>query len=300
MRARQILRRLNDPRSVSHGVVSSAIVGALTLVEPRRLTPGSRLAYRGAVAAVTGWVVWATLRPRSAADLDLLGPLNRTALTAGTAGAALGLAEVGEAVDAKVHDRLVRSGVTRPRLWLAVGSLALGLASWAASRNDAGFSLPDHAGADEDGRSLVELPDEVRGLALRLLSATEEFGAPQLREQLATARLVRFADEEPELGYSAFEVSDAVARAVPGTATFPVVGRFRDAAGQQFGIRLFVEDGRLESMHIDEEDGDGAGSVYGAAGDADEAAVPASWPAPADVEVLVETVGGYRPLSASA
>lgn len=138
--------RLNDSRSVTHGVVSTGVVAGLALIEPRRLTTGRRLAYRGVIAAATAWMVWAGLRPR--AGIDPFGQRRRAAAAAGAAGAALGLARAGEALDARVHDRLARAGARRPRLWIVIGEAAIAAAGWWASRA-ADRLDPDVAGFGE-------------------------------------------------------------------------------------------------------------------------------------------------------
>lgn len=250
MRFRGFLKSVNDSNSVAHGAVSAALVAGLALIEPRGLTTGRRLAYRGAIAVFTAWTVWASLRPRQEEDLDLIGPIGRAAVTVGGAGSALGIAEAAEAIDARVHDGLVRVGARRPRLWLAAGEAALSLVAWWVGERvgDQSSSLFDF---DEPVEQLVALPEELRQLAERILAATDEHGAPQLRDQLAVAKAVSFDDGAIEMSFAQFNVPESLPRAVPGTATFPVIGRFRALGDRSFDIRLFVDNGRLESIRLE-------------------------------------------------
>src|SRR5699024_2920497 len=70
-----------------------------------------------------------SLRPINE-DFDLIGPVGRAAITTGSAGAAFGFTEVGEALDARLHDKIKRAGARRPRLWLAAGEGAVAATAW--------------------------------------------------------------------------------------------------------------------------------------------------------------------------
>ncbi|MFV0452641.1 MAG: hypothetical protein ACK5LS_10450 [Propioniciclava sp.] len=136
MDVQRLVDQVNDPHSVAHGVVSSTLAAGLALIEPRRLTTGGRLAYRGAWAALSVWMVGASLRPDDDADLDLLGPVRRAALAVAAGGMTLGLSEAGEAVDGRLHDLLVRAGAGRPRVWLAAAEAAFSMATWWMHRRE--------------------------------------------------------------------------------------------------------------------------------------------------------------------
>lgn len=49
-------------------------------------------------------------------------------------GAALGFAEAGESIDARLQDLLSRAGVRRPRIWIAAAEASLSLAVWWIAR----------------------------------------------------------------------------------------------------------------------------------------------------------------------
>src|SRR5699024_11839969 len=69
-------------------------------------------------------------QPTNDEDLDLIGPIGRAANTTGSAGAALGLTEVGEALYARLDTCVKRTGTRHPRRWLAAGEGALAAATW--------------------------------------------------------------------------------------------------------------------------------------------------------------------------
>lgn len=280
-----------------HGIVSTGLVAGLALVEPQKLTTGRRLAYRFGVASVGAWTIWASLRPSKNAGPDLLGPVGRVAVTAGAAGTAFGFSEVGETIDARLHEALLRAGAKKPRLWLAAGEFALSAAAWWMGR------LSDRADADgvDDfemvERTLTEMPAGLRDAASHLLSATNQHGAPELREQLAGARVISFNDGAVEISFAQFDTPERLPRAVPGNARFPVIGRFRALDHRTFDIRMFVEDGRLESIHVSEgaDWSDDERSAWHEGGrDLSEVG---EWPAPTYIELLIETARGYRPVT---
>lgn len=300
---RSFVRRLNDPNSVTNGIVSTVLVTALAYVEPRKLTPGKRLAYRGAIAALSAWTVWSGLRPREAdgGEADPAGPIGRAALTTGAAGAVLGLSEVSEAIDGRLHDGLVRAGARRPRLWMAGGEAVLAIAGWWAGRaGERALENSDlqYSGSDDpiDGTQR-ELPGDVRILLERILTVSDAHGSSELRAQLASARLLVFGDEQDEVPCAQLETDPELPRAVPGTAMFPVIGRFRALNDRTFELRVFVENGRLERLEISEAADwtpEELESWWSEGRSTDEIT---AWPSVESVEFLVETADGYRPLA---
>ncbi len=278
------LAGLADARSPMYGVASAAALAALTLVEPRRLSVGGRLAYRAAIAGVTAWSTWA--ETRDTAPL-LLTPATRAGLTVGAAGLTFGVAEAGEASDARLTDALARRGVPRPRAVMAAATALLSLATW---------RWTDRAGAGdeplldlEEETALIEVPESVRRVTSRLLEATEDWGAPELREQLAVARLVTYSWTDPrdEVPYRPFDIPSEAPRAVPGEARFPVVGRFEDD-GHQFTVSLQVSGGHLEAVQVEE--------LLDKLDDEAQGAPGVRWPEAEDVDLWVETPLGFSRL----
>lgn len=270
-------------------------MAALALIDPRALSTGGRVLYRGALAAMTAWTVWTGVRPRRATDPDPIGPVGRAAVVTGAVGAAIGLAPAGEAIDARIHGRLVRGGVRQPRLWIAAGNAVLSLGAWWAAR-----SLDDAAEMeswfDVSSMTTTEVPDDVRAVAARLLGATDGFGATELREQLARARATTFVDGELQADYVAFEVADDAPRAVPGNATFPVIGRFRALDNRTFDVRLTVADGHLNAYEVVEGADWSNDQLDAWETEGNDVGQLESRPDAGELELLIETPNGYEPL----
>ncbi len=288
---------LNDASSVPHGIVSTALIAALALIEPRRLTVGRRVAYRTATAVASAWMAAASIR--SADRSGTIPPVGRAALVAGAAGVAFGLAEAGEAVDARMHDGLVRAGARRPRHWIAAGEAGLALASWWMGRKVDGVdpNTPDEF--DEATETLVPVPADIRELAAHLLAATDAYGAPELRAQLAAAQMIDYGDGDDASFWpgAQLDAPTDLPAAVPAQATFPVIGRFRALNDRTFEVRLVVENGALASVYV-EEGSDWAPEALDEWNEADRSVGElGAWPAPGDIELLIETPAGYRPVA---
>ena len=286
---RDALAQLNDPRTVAHGVVWTALNAGITLVDPHRLGPGRRLAYRAALGALGGWTAWVSARDAA--------PATRAGLTAGAAGAFLAASEATEAVDARLQQGLARRGVADPRGVMALAAVALAALTWALGRAPAPVAAPE---PEEDPvAQTVDLPDDVRALTALLLGATEQFGAAELREQLASARASIYEGADPTAFWPGigFEVPEGSPFAVPGDAIFPVIGVYRPLEGRTFEVYLNVSNGHLSTLSISEgrgwtdaeqqswyEQGRGVQELPG-------------WPDPSELELLIESPAGLRPLS---
>lgn len=222
---------------------AAGAVGALSLVEPRRLGPWAHGAYRVGVAALSGAIVAESSRH----DLPLLDPVRDGVVTGGVT---LGLMDVLERIDGVVVDGLHHAGLSRPRLLLA----ALGAAGTAVM-----FALPSLSEQSERWGSLEEvfdepettaLPREVRDLIAVLLAPSTPDGdlpgAAALREQLEVARAV-------DPGYPSSDVQIAVedpaGLAVPRQQVWPVSAGFV-RAGIRYALQLQIEDGRLGMLSV--------------------------------------------------
>ncbi|MER7796841.1 hypothetical protein [Microbacterium sp. NPDC096154] len=292
---RSALARLNDTRSVTHGVVWTLLNAGLTLIEPRRLSTGGRLAYRAAMGALAAWTAWATMRT----DMrDELTTGARAGYTAGTAGLLLAASDATEALDGRIHDAVVRAGARRPRAVMALEGAALaGVTWWWGRRTPAPAPVGATGEEDEPRQDVVDVPDDVRAIAERLLGASDGFGAAELRAQLAQAKAVLYEGPEPDGFWPGigFEVPDELPFAVPGDANFPVVGVYRPLEGRAFEVYLTVLGGRLSTLSISEgrdwsddeqvtwmEAGRGVHELPG-------------WPDASELELLIETPHGLRP-----
>jgi hypothetical protein len=124
MTAFQPKTSLTDPASPVFGTVSTAVIGALALVDPAKLTEVQRRTLHAAAAALTGLYTAATVDQ----NRTVLVPLNAVAGLAAAA-AALRFANAGDELESRMVRWLISAGVTRPRLCLAAGSAALTFAS---------------------------------------------------------------------------------------------------------------------------------------------------------------------------
>lgn len=296
------LRRLGDARSVEHGVVTSAATGALALIDPAALGPRARFALRLANAGLGAVVVWASLRDEPQLQDQ---PGLRGGLTAGAAGLTLAAAELGEAADARFQHRLERAGVPAPRLAMALGAVAATAASWWFSKRSA-----DQRELEELERlfddelpmleeQLVDVPAPVRALVEALLERSEDHGSYELRAQLKLARAVEYDGEGEEAFYPGigFAIPEGSPLAVPGNANFPVVGRYTALDDRIFDAVVSVQEGRLANLLVqpasdwtEEEQLD----WFEQGRDVQE--LP-GWPTPDQLEFLVETREGLKPLA---
>ncbi|AXK44407.1 hypothetical protein [Brachybacterium saurashtrense] len=255
---------------------AAAVVGGLSLIEPRALGPWSRAAYRTGVAGASGLLLADSTRDQDA----ILSPgLDGALLGAAT----LGLMDLSEHLDAQIVDAMRRRGISRPRLVLA----ALGAAGTVAMYALEARRAPQDPGvepADDDEER--ELPAPVRELVALLLAAPEEGadlpGAPALRAQLSRARDHGPAEQTGEVWFS---VPDTYERAVPRYQTWPVRGVFTQR-GHRLQAELQIDDGQLSMFSILPADG-----VEGDAVDAalEHLAGPEfSLPAPEEIEIVHE------------
>lgn len=244
------LRNLIDPARIEYGVASSAVIGAVALVDPARLTAGGRLAFRGLTALVTGALVLVELR-RDAAFTG--NPAARFGVVAGVVGASFGLSELGERADRGLVDALRRRGVRRPRLALAVASAAVAAVAFRVGRTVGGEPAADDSG---DWPRIATVDPAVRTLVDGMLAATDGHGSAELRTLWATARLEIWSEEDAEREgafsrWLEFATDEDLPRAVPHDATFPVRARFVSGAGVPVEAFLLVLGGRPRSLVID-------------------------------------------------
>lgn len=233
-------------------LVTAAAVGALTLVDPARLSVGRRALYRGAVGTLGGATVWQTLRDDDAP----LGTEARIGVSAGAAGMTYGLSELGEAFDRRLLAWLERSGVSRPRVLLATVGAALVLGGAAVEqRQRRARGLQSEAWSEHP--EYVELPADVRDVVSALLSQTEDCDALRLRAQLDRATVASTFVQPDDVGaaFLHLAVPEDVPLAVPRDFTFPVVGRFVTERGVPCRLSLHVARGRISGLvrDIDED-----------------------------------------------
>lgn len=123
-------------------VLSAAVTGLLILPDPARRNPVGRFALRTTVAGLTGAGMWLGTGQDPQARTDVV---RRAAFTTGAVGLVYGVAELGDHLDAAFQRRLVRRGVRRPRLVMALVGTGVALALSVLERH----AEPDDDGADE-------------------------------------------------------------------------------------------------------------------------------------------------------
>ena len=287
------LNRFADPRALEYGIASSAVLAALSLPDPARLSPAGRAALHGATALLSGALMLVELRKTDVEGVGpLLDPLAKGALAAGAAGVALGLARPADRLDARIQSLLLGRGVPKPRVILAVGSAALGLATFLADRALAARESGD--GAHDDGSPrLAELDPTVRALMEAILAQPRGQAKTALRAQLAGAREEIWGDSEGFDSMLEFAVDPDAPLAVPHDFTYPVRARFTAPSGVPLEVILRVSDGRLASVAVDVAEDTPELEAY--TGEDPFEGLQA-WPEPGAVSYVADTPEGPRPL----
>ncbi len=238
---------------VFRGAVASVGIGALSLVDPARLRPWQTVGHR---------FLSATLAGLTGADLaredPIIDPFTDGVLMAG---AALGLAEPAEHLDAWAMSALQRAGFSRPR-WVLAG---VGMATMAAAYTAAGSMAKD---ANAWQQFVPEAPDAEgngplqanhRAIIERLLEPAEDGtelpGTAVLRTQLETLR----ASDDHWAASVTLVADPSTQRLVPHQQTWGVYGRFTHA-GYPYRLELQISGGRMVALAVlsDLPEGDAA------------------------------------------
>ena len=282
MGARAVLRRLrpfSDPSRIEYGIASSVVIGALSLVDPARLRPGWRLAYRGISAGLTGGLTLLELRRTEALEAN---PVARAGAAFGVAGTVFGLSELSERLDARITSGMKRAGVRRPRVFLAVASA---LTSIAAFRSGASG---DTSGDEAVVPRYTDIDPAARALVDGMLAATPEHASEALRRQWAGARAEHWSTGDAgELGrWLEVAVDDALPRVVPYDFTFPVKAQFRAPSGVLVEASVLISGGRLRSVVVDVVQGT---DELDTVDTVDPLETLTAWPAVHDVSFVLDT-----------
>lgn len=242
MTASQPKTSMTDPASPVFGTVSTAVMGALALVDPAKLTGVQRRTLHAATAALTGLYTAATVDQ----NRTVLVPLNAVAGLAAAA-AALRFANAGDELESRMVRWLNSAGVTRPRLWLAAGSAALTFAMFLADR--AAARKEEYEGvALEELAQVRPLTPAVWELTKGILTAAVVPGADALLAQLEQAEEIYW--DENFVSTVQFRIPDDVTRAVPHNQIFPVTARYEAETGVPLKVMLQIYDGKLEYLAI--------------------------------------------------
>ncbi len=258
MSASQFFRRVLAPGRPERAALLAIALGAATLIDPAKLTKGKRAAYRLGIAGLTAADIATDVPPGTSAT-------SRSAAAVAAGGAVLGLSEVGEAFDARVQRALVRRGVSRPRLVLAVSGVAISLAAQLpgvirASRITRGLHPRGLSGLDVGAGGhpeFAELPDGARAVIAGMLDYSAEPSAGALLAQLDSAREQLWEGVSGSYDVISIDVAEAESkpRAVPHVQRFPVSASFADpATGKTRVLRLYIESGMLAQLTIEHEE----------------------------------------------
>ncbi|WP_435748624.1 hypothetical protein [Microbacterium sp. PMB16] len=292
VRTRRWLRRLTDPTSAQHVVLTSAAVGALALVDPARRTVGGRVLLRAGTAVVNGFIAWCDARPTHSVS-------GRIGMTAASVGAGLALSEAGDAIDARLDGFVRRRGIRHPRLVLALFAAASMVGAHALSRRIDAASASDEYDDDfVDDDEPIEIPTAVRELVSALLARADGYGAPELRTQLDAARAMEYSGEDEGSFYPGigFTMPADLPLAVPAEARFPVIGRYHPFDGRSADVYLLISDGRLASLNITTgEDWDVEEQIAWMEDGGSMQDLP-GWPSADELTYFVETSAGLKPL----
>lgn len=242
---------LTDPTSSAFGIVATAVMGALPLIDPFKLNSNTRRALHAATAAATGIYTAVTVDRNN----TTLVPLRAVAGLAAAA-VALRFADAGDALDSRMVQKLRSAGVRHPRRWMAAGAAALTFAAYLADRAAA---RKEEYEAVSDLERLRPVGPAVRNLVEGILRAADVAGADALRAQLEVAQEIYWLD-----GFSStaqFRVPDELPRAVPHNQVFPVRAMYTAPNGLRLQVLLQVFDGKIDHLAIDAADPENMDSV---------------------------------------
>lgn len=117
---------LGDPTSPAFAFVSTAVMGAMTLIDPSKLDEQQRHVLRVASAAVSGLYSGITTGGKRLPLRALAGVTIRVAT--------LRFAATSEAIDLRLENRLRQFGIQHPRRWMAAGTAAFILVGFVSDR----------------------------------------------------------------------------------------------------------------------------------------------------------------------
>lgn len=257
------------------GVLSTAVMGALPLIDPSKLNTTQRRDTHVATAVLTGaYVAFTVGSPRRKKVLF------RTVAGLAAAGITLRFADAGDAIDARLEQKLRLAGVKHPRRWMAAGTAALTFAGFLGDRIAARQELFEAIPLDELER-VRPVDPAVRRLVEGILGAADIAGASELLAQLQTAQEVYWHD-----GFAPsvqFQVPDELPRAVPHDHVFPIRAHFTGANGIPLEIRLQVFDGKIDHLAVDAAEPESAEDIE---------SLLDGWPDPSEVTYLLEGPDG--------
>lgn len=257
------------------GLLSTAAVGALQLVDPSRLDESQRRAFHTAAAVFAGAYVALTI-----GGVRKRRILLRSAAGLATAGLALRFADASDAMDARLQRKLSEAGARNPRRWMAVGAAALTFAGYLSDRAAAKQAFFEALPLDRL-EHVRPVDPAVGRLAEGILTAADIAGAQELLAQLRAAQEVSWGDALYPT--TQFKVPEDLTRAVPHDQVFPVRAQFSGSKGDTLHVLLHVFEGRIDQLTIEAADADGNGPFDGTF---------TGWPDPAEVTYVLDGADG--------
>ncbi|NLT31529.1 MAG: hypothetical protein GXX86_13965 [Propionibacterium sp.] len=219
------------PRHIVLAVARAGALGALTLIDPNRLSGARKHLYWLGAGALTS-------AESLAGDQEQI-PGTRPALAVGITGATYGAQDLLARGDKWTMDFLARRGVRHPRRWMAVltavGSLAITLFE---ARRDSALQEARYVWDGQDPVAAEPLPEDVRDIVTGLLDTVDGWGVAELRAQLADARC------RNSNGVIEFEIPDDAPTPLLESYTFPATGTF-ERDGRTHVIILDIDEGKL-------------------------------------------------------
>ncbi|WP_247826521.1 hypothetical protein [Arthrobacter antioxidans] len=263
---------LADPASPVVGILSTAIIGALPLIDASRLDDQQRRAVHVGTAVLTGLYIGVTVGGKRLPLRVLAG--------CAAAAATLRFADVGDVIDARLEEKLRRAGTRHPRRWMAAGTAAFTFAGFLSDRA-AARRAQVRAMLDDEPEQVRSLDPRVRGLIQGMLAAGDTAGARELRAQLDVAQEVYWADEFTSTVY--LDVPADMPRAVPHDQVFPVRAQFLGPEGTPYHVVLQLSAGQLDHLAAATPDQENAGSVD---------SFLTEWPDPSEAVYIVDSLDG--------
>lgn len=221
----------------------AAAWGALSLVDPSRLTKRSHETFWAGAAGLTA------VEMMAAPEDEYLGKRGKLALAAGSAGLVWATRNWGTRTDAKITGWMRSVGIPNPRVWLAAlaagGAFAAYLTERAPSPHDDDDYLVTFADLPDD-----PMPRDLRALIEKMLGAVDGYEREVLEAQLASAKVVI---EDPDWPLN-LVADETLPTTLLREFTWPVTATF-ERDGRTHNIYLDIADGRLALLgqYLDDE-----------------------------------------------
>lgn len=241
-------------------------MAGLTLIDPAKLSRWGTVAYTAAVSGISAWTVWDD--PAFDSDTGEICSHGRAGFAFGAGALAVAVARPAAKLDKALIAWMNRHRVPAPRALLAGATLACSLVSYLIQSTQRPKPEPPHQPPTPG-----PLDENARSIAQKILAVTNDWGAPALREQLATARGLIVPHGWPWDAW--VDIAESAPRTISNYYVFPYYGRY-EVDGRTVWVAVHICDGELTCIErtIDALGGE----------------VPLPWPTPDEVTVEAATV----------